>query len=159
MPHPPIRVGVALAGGALALALAACSPEPVPDPAVGLEPVRVLDIAEGDQDQAVEVDVDGGTDGVQVMFRQITIEPGSGTGLHCHHGQLVVVVEEGQLTHYADVYPGGVHVYRAGDSVVEGARYVHEGINEGPENLVLMITYITPEGKPLAETDLTQCEG
>lgn len=94
----------------------------------------------------------------QVNYREITIEPGAGTGLHCHYGQLIAVVAQGELTHYADIYPDGVHVYRTGESIVEGAEYVHEGRNEGDEDVVLWVTYITPEGKPLAETDLTKCE-
>ncbi|HMT50944.1 MAG TPA: cupin domain-containing protein [Dietzia sp.] len=112
----------------------------------------------GQQDQPVDVEVDGGAEGVGVTFREITIEPGAGTGEHCHHGQLIAVVEQGDLTHYADIYPGGVHVYRAGESIIEGAGYPHEGRNEGAEDVVLMVTYVIPEGEPLAETDLTRCD-
>ncbi|MGK5543192.1 cupin domain-containing protein [Streptomyces sp. URMC 127] len=94
---------------------------------------------------------------VQVNFRELVFPPGAATGKHCHHGQLVAVVKSGTLTHYAPVYPGGVHVYRTGDSVVEGTGYVHEGRNEGSTPLVLWATYMTPQGKPLAETDLSKC--
>ena len=106
----------------------------------------------------MDVEVDGGAEGVQVNFREITIEPGAGTGRHCHYGQLIAVVEQGDLTHYADIYPGGVHVYRTGESIIEGAGYPHEGRNEGQEDVVLMVSYVTPDGKPLAETDLTNCD-
>lgn len=157
MTHPSIRGGLALAAGAV-LVMAGCSPQSTEPPVPELEPVRVLDIAVGQQSEPIEVDVDGGTDGVQVIHRKVTVAPGSGTGPHCHHGPLIVVVEKGELTHYSDTYFGGVHVYRAGDSVVEAARYVHEGINEGSEDLVLTVTYITPQGKPLQEKDLTNCE-
>lgn len=64
-----------------------------------LEPVRAVDIAAGQQAEPVDVEVDGGADGVGVTFREITIEPGSGTGEHCHHGQLIAAVEQGELTH------------------------------------------------------------
>jgi quercetin dioxygenase-like cupin family protein len=94
--------------------------------------------------------VDGGDAGVQVAVHNVTVTPGSGTGEHCHHGQLIVVVEMGELTHYADVYPGGVHVYRAGDSVVESARYILEGVNEGTEDVGMAVTYITPRGQAAA---------
>ncbi|MGW2600853.1 cupin domain-containing protein [Streptomyces klenkii] len=115
----------------------------------------IKEVAQGTQAGPVEVAVSGP---VQVNFREITIPPGGSTGRHCHHGQLVGVVKSGTLTHYAPVYPGGVHVYRTGDSITEGRGYVHEGRNEGSAPLVLWATYMTPEGKPLAETDLSQCD-
>lgn len=62
------------------------------------------------------------------------------------------------MTHYAPVYPGGVHVYQAGDTVLEGARYVHQGKNEGTEDVALLVTYVIAQGKPLAQTDLTRCD-
>lgn len=143
------------------LLLAGCTAAPVseptaaPTPTASVAPVAVAELAEGDRAEGVDVSVEGPT---QVNYREITIQPGAGTGLHCHYGQLIAVVAEGELTHYADIYPGGVHVYTTGESIIEGAHYVHEGVNEGDENVVLWVTYITPEGKPLAETDLTNCE-
>lgn len=153
-----IRGSVGLVVGALGLALVACSPVESAIPAAAPKPVRAVDIAEGQQDGPVDVEVDGGAEGIQVNFREITIEPGAGTGKHCHYGQLIAVVEQGDLTHYADIYPGGVHVYRTGESIIEGAGYPHEGRNEGQEDVVLMVSYVTPDGKPLAETDLTHCD-
>ncbi|MGX5681090.1 cupin domain-containing protein [Schumannella luteola] len=141
--------------------LAGCSSAPTPadtaspTPEASAPPVSVAELAEGDRVDGVDVSVPGPT---QVNYREITIKPGAGTGLHCHYGQLIAVVAQGELTHYADIYPDGVHVYSAGESIVEGAEYVHEGVNEGDEDVVLWVTYITPEGKPLAETDLTKCE-
>lgn len=131
------------------------SPTASPSPEASAPPVAVAELAEGDRTEGVDVSVPGPT---QVNYREITIRPGAGTGLHCHYGQLIAVVAQGELTHYADIYPEGVHVYRTGESIVEGAEYVHEGVNEGDEDVVLWVTYITPEGKPLAETDLTKCE-
>src|SRR5690606_5862836 len=147
MTCPSIRGGVSLAVGAIVLAVAACGQHATEPPAEERETFRALDIAEGRQHEPIELAVDGGVDGVKVTHRRITLEPGAGTGLHCHHGQLLVVVEQGELTHYAKTYHGGVHVYRAGDSVVEDSRYVHETVNEGSEDLVVMITHFTPEGK------------
>lgn len=126
-----------------------------PTPAPTDKPVVVEELAKGDQEAAVDVEVEGPT---QVAFRRITLKPGGGTGLHCHDGQLVAVVEKGVFTHYAPVYPGGVHVYSAGDSIIEGAHYVHEGKNEGTEDVVLLVTYVIAEGEPLAETDLANCD-
>jgi Uncharacterized conserved protein, contains double-stranded beta-helix domain len=128
-----------------AVALAGCAPAPV----------TAVDFSEGDLPAAVDIEVAGP---VQVNHRLIRIQPGAGTGLHCHYGNLIATVESGELTHYAPIYPGGVHVYRAGDAIVEGAGYVHEGKNEGTVDMVLRVTYVTPEGKPLAETDLANCD-
>ncbi|QNO37963.1 cupin domain-containing protein [Protaetiibacter sp. SSC-01] len=118
-------------------------------------PVAVDELGAGEQTAAVDVEVDGPA---AVTFRRITIQPGAGTGEHCHYGQLIAVVEQGTFTHRAPVYPTGVHVYEAGDSIIEGADYIHEGVNEGDEPVVLLVTYITEEGKPLAETDLANCD-
>jgi quercetin dioxygenase-like cupin family protein len=138
-----------------AATMAACSSTPADPPAT----VRAVDLGTGDQVEPVEVDVDGGAAGVGVTFREITIEPGAGTGEHCHYGQLIAVVQEGELTHYSDTHPGGVRVYRAGESIIEGAGYPHEGRNEGADDVVLLVTYVIPDGKPLAETDLADCDG
>ncbi|MBB1036635.1 cupin domain-containing protein [Dietzia natronolimnaea] len=160
------KVGAFVVAAGLAISMSACSPDESqsateaqpPAPTETTESVRAVDIASGQQDGPVDVEVDGGAEGVGVTFREITIEPGAGTGEHCHYGQLIAVVEQGELTHYADIYPGGVHVYRAGESIIEGAGYPHEGRNEGDEDVVLMVTYVIPEGKPLAETDLANCD-
>lgn len=118
-------------------------------------PVSAVDHASGGYSDPVEIEVAGEP---QVVVREIRIAPGASTGEHCHHGQLIAVVAEGELTHYAPIYPGGVHVYEEGDAVIEGAGYVHEGVNEGDEDLVLWVTYIIEEGEPLAETDLSRCD-
>lgn len=163
--QPSTVIILALAVG---LALASCSALPtsgaVPTaresatPAADPAPISAIDLASGEQSGPVNVSVDGGEDGVGVTFREITITPGATTGVHCHYGQLIAVVQEGALTHYADMYPGGVHVYNTGDSIIEGAGYPHEGRNEGSTNVVLWVTYIIPEGKPLAETVLANCD-
>lgn len=168
----PRALATAALAAVLGLGLASCAVAPVapplepstqpsnsttPDPNAD-KPVSAVDLAAGDQDGPVSVNVDGGAEGVGVTFREITIKPGASTGVHCHYGQLIAVVKEGNLTHYAAMYPGGVHVYETGDSIVEGAGYQHEGRNEGTSNVVLWVTYIIPEGKPLAETALENCE-
>lgn len=153
----------ALAVVATVLLLAGCSapaapevaePTASPTPTESAAPLAVDEIAEGDREGSVDVSVEGPT---QVNFREITIRPGGGTGLHCHYGQLIGVVHQGELTHYADIYPDGMHVYKEGESIIEGSSYIHEGVNEGTEDVILWVTYITPEGKPLAETDLANC--
>jgi quercetin dioxygenase-like cupin family protein len=154
-----------LLGALVALALAGCvgvasdvADEPMPSE-TPLAPVVAVDVAEGELDEDVDVSVAAGTEGVGVTFREITIAPGAGTGAHCHHGQLVAAVKQGTLTHYAPTHPGGVHEYEEGDAIIEGAGYVHEGINEGDVDVVLWVTYVIPEGEPLAETELSKCDG
>ena len=118
-------------------------------------PVAARDLARGVDSEPVDVAVPGPA---QVDVRELTLQPGAGTGKHCHYGQLIAIVEQGTFTHYAPIYPSGVRVYHAGDAVVEGPGYVHEGRNEGSEPVVLLVTYVTPQGQPLAETDLSHCE-
>lgn len=113
------------------------------------------EIAQGSSEQGVEISVDGPT---QVALREITLPAGATTGQHCHYGQLIGIVKQGTLTHYAPIYPDGVHTYTAGDAIVEGSGYVHEGRNLGTENVVLWVTYVIPTGEPLAETDLSKCD-
>src|SRR5688572_12801901 len=146
---------------ALAFVLAGCAAtpapaaEPIPTPSISAAPVVVEELGKGEQKSAIDVEVAGP---LQVAYRRITLRPGAGTGLHCHEGQLIALVESGVLTHYAPVYPTGVHVYTAGQSVVEGADYKHQGKNEGTEDLVLLATYVIAKGEPLAQTDLSQCD-
>lgn len=155
--HVTRAVGIAFLA-MIALVTAACgSAVPAGTESAGPK-VSAIDIAAGDQDEPVEVAVDGGAAGVGVTFREITIEPGAGTGEHCHYGQLIAVVQAGELTHYSQTHPGGVRVYKTGESIIEGAGYPHEGRNEGDTDVVLLVTYVIPDGKPLAETDLTHCD-
>lgn len=161
-PLDHLRVAVLLCTAAFAMSACSTAADTQteshsPSPVESHAPVEAVDLAAGEQDAPVEVSVSG-DDGVGVTFKEITLEPGATTGVHCHYGQLVAVVAEGSLTHYADIYPSGVHVYGKGDSIIEGAGYRHEGRNEGDENVVLWVTYIIPEGKPLAETDLSHCD-
>ncbi|MFK0296546.1 cupin domain-containing protein [Streptomyces sp. NPDC090442] len=115
----------------------------------------IKEIAQGKQSGAVNVKVDGP---VQVNFREITLPPGASTGKHCHYGQLIGVVKSGVFTHTAPIYPRGEHVYKAGDSLVEGSGYLHEGRNEGKKDVVLWVTYVTPKGKPLAVPEPGPCD-
>lgn len=140
---------VALIAGALVvgtLALAGCASPP---------PVSVVEQGDGTRATGIEIDLD---EPVSVTFREITIQPGESTGPHCHDGNLIAVVTQGVLTHYAPIYSTGVHEYQVGDAILEGARYVHEGKNEGTEPVILEVAYLIPEGDPLTETDLSKCD-
>jgi len=147
-----------LAGVALVAMLALTGCGGPPSPAETTTPaVAAVDLATGESDESVDIEVDAGAEGVGVTFREITLAPGATTGPHCHYGQLIAVVHEGELTHYSETHPDGVRVYETGEAIVEGAGYPHEGRNEGDTPVVLWVTYIIPEGKPLAETDLANC--
>lgn len=171
MRNRSVRTLLLVPTAALVLAIAACSapagPSPVSGtPSVGLSgeaspsaaPVSAVDVATGEIDEGVVVDVPDAGDGVGVTFREITLAPGASTGVHCHHGQLIAVVQAGELTHYAATHPDGVRVYATGEAIIEGAGYPHEGVNEGDDPVVLWVTYVIPEGEPLAETDLDRCD-
>lgn len=149
-PHRP-RTALAALVAASSLLLSACAP----DTAVQAEPVLVEELAAGAHLEDLAVSVAGP---LQVVFRSITLASGAGTGEHCHAGQLIAVVEQGTLTHYAPVYPGGVREYHAGEAIVEGSGYIHEGRNEGDQDVVLWVAYLIPEGEPLAQADLDHCD-
>lgn len=134
--------------------LSACGKGESTPPATKSSAVAVEELGQGEQAAKLAVGVQGP---VQVNFRKITLPPGAGTGKHCHYGNLIAVVKQGTLTHYAPIYPSGVHRYSTGDSIVEGRGYVHEGKNEGNEDVVLLVNYVTPEGKSLSEVDLARC--
>jgi quercetin dioxygenase-like cupin family protein len=140
------------------LAFTACGDNKTAEPSTSVDDklaVKVEELGEGDQAAGMKLGFKGP---LQVNFRRITIPPGAGTGKHCHDGNLIAVVDQGTLTHYAPIYASGVHTYNKGDSIFEGSGYIREGKNEGDEDVVLMVTYVTPEGDPLAETDLKHCE-
>jgi quercetin dioxygenase-like cupin family protein len=157
-------VATALTVGAMVLAGCSASPASDAEGATATAsatapptdaPVVVEELGAGDSEASVDVEVAGPA---TVTYRRITLHPGAGTGLHCHYGQLIAVVEAGEFTHRAPTYPSGVHVYEAGDTIIEGAGYVHEGVNESDDDVVLLVTYVTAEGEPLAETDLANCD-
>ena len=123
--------------------MVACTPADSATPAAALEPVRAVDIAEGQQDGPVDVEVDGGAKGVEVTFREITIEPGSGSGEHCHYGQLIAVIEKGVLTERR--FLSGCRPRLPRRRVDHRGREIpHEGRNEGLQNAVLNVKYVTP---------------
>ena len=156
-----MRTRSVLLSAFMALILIGCAATPpravVPSqtPNASPAPVVVEELGKGEEDADVDVEVAGPT---QVVFRKITLHPGAGTGLHCHAGQLIALVASGVFTHYAPVYRTGMHVYVAGDALVEGANYPHQGKNEGTEDVVLLVTYVIAEGQPLAQTDLHKCQ-
>jgi quercetin dioxygenase-like cupin family protein len=105
-------------------------------------------LAKGTSTGTVKVKSRGATD---IIFREITIQPGGTTGWHYHDGQLIAVVKSGSLTRYFD--DCSTETTSAGGTVVEpaGRNHVHMGKNLGTEPVVLYVTYVLPKGAPLAQ--------
>jgi quercetin dioxygenase-like cupin family protein len=105
-------------------------------------------LARGTSDEGVKIRSRGPT---EVVFAEITIEPGGSTGWHTHPGPLVVAVRSGTLTRFlADCR---AEISTAGESFVEpaGRRAVHMGVNRGSEPVVLLVSYVVPAGGPLRD--------
>jgi quercetin dioxygenase-like cupin family protein len=143
------RVARSLVIVAVATVAAIGSPVALPAGSVGATPgtgVTTTVLAEGISDDDVKIRAKAPT---EVVFAEITIEPGGFTGWHTHPGPLVVAVKAGTLTRYlADCR---VEVSTTGDSFVEpaGRRAVHMGVNRATEPVVLLVSYVVPAGGPL----------
>jgi len=105
-------------------------------------------IAQGTTADQVHVQSTGPT---RMVFQRVTIQPGGYTGWHTHPGPLLVVVEQGTLTHY-DRHCD-VQTYSAGDAFEEasGSNEVHMGANYGTDDVILDVTYVLPSDAPLRE--------
>ncbi|MGP3690539.1 cupin domain-containing protein [Streptomyces sp. IBSNAI002] len=104
-------------------------------------------LAKGTAPEPIELHVD---DVSEVLMRRITIPVGGSTGRHYHPGDVLAVVEQGELTHVAA--NGTTHVYHSGDALLEprGDEHVHEGLNTGSDEVVLLVTYLNSSAGPLA---------
>lgn len=92
----------------------------------------------------------------EVVFQQVTIQPGGHTGWHSHPGKLLAVVKSGTFTRYlADCT---FETYTQGESFIETDK-VHLGRNNDPSAPVeLSVTYINPPHSPLrTEADDQGC--
>lgn len=105
------------------------------------------ELAKGTAPDPIELHVDRVS---EVLMRRITIPVGGGTGWHYHPGDLLAIVEQGELAH-VDAR-GTIHRYHPGDVFLEphGADHVHEGHNTGGDDVVLDVTYLNPSAGPLA---------
>jgi quercetin dioxygenase-like cupin family protein len=104
-------------------------------------------VAKGTTETGIKITTRESTD---VVVRMVTIEPGASTGWHYHLGKVIAVVQSGALTRtLADC---SVETSTAGQSFIEpaGPDQVHIGRNLGSVPVVLYLTYILPEGAPLA---------
>lgn len=85
----------------------------------------------------------------------VTLAPGEATGWHLHDRELHGVLRTGELTHHAPWHLHGIHVYRAGDPMSEGAHYAHEARNEGDEVAILDFEYVVADDEPDEPPTLT----
>ena len=81
-------------------------------------------------------------DSADVIFQNVTIEPGAQTGWHSHHGPVVVVVAAGTLTLYqADDPSCAGETFTVGEAFVDpGQGNVHNARNEGSVGVQLLAT-------------------
>ncbi len=80
----------------------------------------------------------------ETVVQAVVIGPGGNTGWHSHHGPVVVLVTEGQLSFYDSEDPTcTVRTYSAGQSFIDrGQGHVHIGRNESTsQRLVLWSTF------------------
>lgn len=75
------------------------------------------------------------------------VAPGGSFGWHSHPGPSLIVVTQGEITFYrADDPTCTPQVYRKGDAFVDEGTHVHVGINNGLEELVVVVTRLLPAG-------------
>ncbi len=78
----------------------------------------------------------------ETVMQQIVIGPGGQTGWHDHPGPVVVLVKSGVVTFFSG-HACTPRNYSAGQAFItdSGPGGVNLGVNPGPENLELWVTY------------------
>jgi len=75
------------------------------------------------------------------------VAPGGSFGWHSHPGPSIIIVKQGVITFYrADDPTCTPQVYREGDAFIDQGTDVHIGINNGPEELIVIVTRFLPDG-------------
>jgi len=87
------------------------------------------------------------TDVSKINVIRYTIAPGGVFGWHQHGGPLWATVVTGNLTIYHGDDPTCTgEVYPAGSVFMDSGNHTHNARNEGTENLVVLVTFMLPEG-------------
>lgn len=146
------RLGIALSvAAALALAAWALTGPPMAQAGHGLPHGTVL--ARGAFAEATDLKIKSMLGGVgrvmhvknsaDVIVQNVTIDPGTQTGWHSHHGPVVVVVAAGTMTLYQADDPSCTgETYTVGEAFVDpGQGNVHNARNEGSVGVQLLATY------------------
>ncbi len=76
----------------------------------------------------------------------LTLAPGASTGWHTHGLPTFGYILEGELT--VDYGDKGVHVYRAGDALLEAIDVAHDGRNTGAGPMRILAVFMGAEGLP-----------
>ncbi len=75
------------------------------------------------------------------------VAPGGSFGWHSHPGPSLIIVKQGTITFYrADDPTCTPEVYHQGDAFVDQGIDVHIGVNNGSEDLVVIVTRLLPDG-------------
>lgn len=85
----------------------------------------------------------------EVSIYKVTIHPGQSTGWHKHVFPVFGYVLQGTLT--VEVENKGAHDYPVNSSFAEVINTLHNGVNNGSEDVVLIAFFMGEKGKPLSE--------
>ena len=85
----------------------------------------------------------------QLAVTENRVAPGGDFGWHSHPGPSLVIVKSGTSTFYRGDDPHCTpQVYPAGTAYVDPGGAVHIARNEGTEELVVLVTRLSPAGVP-----------
>lgn len=85
----------------------------------------------------------------EVSIVKVTIPPGKSTGWHKHNFPVFAYVIQGTLT--VEIENHKPLNFNANSSFSEVINIIHNGINKGEEDLVLIAFFMGEKGKPLSE--------
>ena len=85
----------------------------------------------------------------EVSIVKVTIPPGKSTGWHKHTFPVFAYVMQGTLT--VEIENSKVLQYSANTSFFEVINTLHNGINKGKKNVMLIAFFMGEKGKPLSE--------
>ena len=85
----------------------------------------------------------------EVSIVKVTIPPGKSTGWHKHNYPVFAYVMKGTLT--VEIKDCKPLVFMANSSFSEVINTMHNGVNKGEEDLVLIAFFMGEKGKPLSE--------
>ena len=85
----------------------------------------------------------------EVTVAKVTIPPGKSTGWHKHNFPVFGYVLQGTLT--VEIKNKGTKNYTANSSFSEVINTLHNGVNNGKDDVVLIAFFMGEKGKPLSE--------
>ncbi len=82
----------------------------------------------------------------KVVAAVVALAPGQQTGWHTHGVPTFGYILEGELT--VDYGNRGVHVYRAGDALLEAVDVAHDGRNTGAGPMRILVVFMSADELP-----------